>query len=79
MDGELHTPGVTAGAESGRELLRGWGDATGGKDSENQKVSNMPGHDIPSSLHSGVELHIGAFQHGYIQRLQLELLWHHWR
>lgn len=65
MDGELHTAGAAIGAESGRELLRGWHDVvTGGKDSEDQKHSDIPGHDLPFFLHSGVELHIRAFQHG---------------
>lgn len=63
MDDELHTGLITSGAESSREPRRGSEYGTIYSESENLKVSDVPGHDPPVSLHGGIESHIRALQH----------------
>ncbi len=59
MDCELHTA-LVIGAESGKILLLSYVIADTFIDSEDKKLSNTPGHELPVSLHSGIEAHIRA-------------------
>lgn len=79
MDDKLHTISVGTDAESGRKSVHRWDYAICFVDNcEDLNPSDTPVCDLPVSLNGGDKLDIRISQRRWAQRLQLDLLWHHW-